>query len=113
VPTEQVLSPESAVDISCNWILQTTGSNTHIQFCPWVIFTGTTPAGEIELQTYQSQDFILNPSGGPAIFESVSRSDFLSGSANVTAFGYAIRSLSSTDDVFIMSQQVLARQVKI
>jgi hypothetical protein len=113
VPTLQVLSVDSSVTVSCNWILQTTGSNTHIQFCPWAIFTGSTPAGEIELQTYQSQDFILNPSGGPSIFESVSRDDFLSGTANITAFGYAIRCLSSTDDVFIMSQNVVARQVKV
>ena len=113
VPTQEILSPESGVETACNWILQTTGSNTHIQFCPWAIFTGSTPPGEIELQTYQSQDFILNPSGAPAIFESVSRADFLSGSANITAFGYAIRCLSSTDDVYVMSQTVTARQVKL
>ena len=111
-PTTQVLSVDSAVQQWFSLGMSTTGSNTHVQICPWAVFPGSTPSGSFELQTYQTQDLFINAGSYPN-FQTFSTTSFLSGSANVSLFGYAIRVLSSTDDVYIGQMSHSARQVKI
>ena len=112
VPTTGIISVDSAAQGSFTLNMSTTGSNTHAQICPWAIFTGSTPAGSIELQTYQTEDLFINAGADPN-FQTFTTTNFIQGSANISAFGWAIRVLSSTDDVYIGSMRHVVRQVKI